>query len=137
MLLLLSFSTLVFNSSVSFAQDAASECANLRFEAQNFICTLEANESSDAAGASAFKEAIKRKVNCQNSFLKLCQSEIAGGVQNGVCELIKFEAQDLICNLEASASSDAAGTVDFQSALKKKLNCQNAFLKICHSELRD
>jgi len=106
-------------------------CENLRFEAQDFICTLEAKLSGDAAGTPAFNEALKRKIACQNSFLKTCQNEI----MSGTCETMKFEAQDFICTLESKESEDAAGTPSFKKALQKKLDCQSSFLKTCHREL--
>lgn len=119
----------------AFAQDGSDECSNLRFEAQDFICTLEAKLSESAAGTPAFREALKRKIDCQNSFLKTCKNEISN--RNGTCELIKFQAQDLICNLEADESSNAAGTINFQNALHKKLECQKLFLETCYRELNN
>jgi len=75
----------------AFAQNDSSECVNLRFEAQDFFCTLEAKRSEDAAGTSSAGEALKEKIRCQNSFLKTCNNEIASGISDGICELIKFE----------------------------------------------
>lgn len=119
----------------SFAQNSSSECVNLRFEAQDFICTLEAKLSEDSTGALVSQEALKRKILCQESFLKICNNEIANGISDDSCESIKFEGQELICNLEATESAEAAGGTNFKNALKKKVDCQNTFLKTCHREL--
>lgn len=50
------------------------------------------------------------------------------------CFFLRFEAQDLLCNLEAKRSSDAVGTPDFQEALKEKMSCLESFTKTCELE---
>jgi NRPS condensation-like uncharacterized protein len=111
-----------------FSSDMTASCENLRFEAQDTICNLEAKDSDEAGGETNFKYALKNKLDCQGAFIQICKA-------NETCEAIQLEAQGKICDLEAAVSDRVAGTDEFKNALKRKLNCQNRFLNICRKEL--
>jgi NRPS condensation-like uncharacterized protein len=121
-LFLLTISTRIFSS------DMTVSCENLRLEAQNLICNLEAKDSDEAGGETNFKYALKNKLDCQGAFIQICKT-------NETCEAIQLEAQGKICDLEATVSDRVAGTDEFKNALKRKLSCQNTFLNICRKEL--
>ena len=39
-------------------------CTDLRFEAQDFLCTLEAKISSESVGTDSYQNALKAKMSC-------------------------------------------------------------------------
>jgi NRPS condensation-like uncharacterized protein len=129
MKIIIIFVLLVSSASI-FASDNADKCEDLRFEAQDIICNLEAKDSDEAGGETNFKYALKNKIDCHAAFVQICKANA-----NDSCEAIQLEAQEKICDLEAAVSDRAAGTDEFKNALKRKLNCQKDFLNICRKEL--
>lgn len=107
---------------------AGETCTDLRFEAKDFLCTLEAKLSSEAIGTPEFKTALKEKMACLNNFTNSCDVE-----ENSAdfCDNLRFEALDSLCTLEAFMSSEAIGTPAFKEALKAKIICLDNFSITC------
>lgn len=106
----------------------ANVCADIQFETQDFLCTLESKNASDLAGTNQFQRAIREKMNCLNSFSAICESNLNS---SDLCAYIRFDAQESICTLEAFNSSQAAGTSGFQRALQLKWKCLESFSQAC------
>lgn len=126
MKILIIFVALIASSRV-FSNDFNLSCENIRFEAQDIICNLEAKDSDEAGGETAFQYALKNKMDCIGSFIQTCNASDS-------CEAIQQAMESKICNLEAAVAERAAGTDEYKNALKRKVRCQETFLNICNRE---
>lgn len=117
--------------SLSMSSFAGETCTYLRFEAQDFLCTLEAKVASDSVGTTAFEYALEKKIKCLESFSHSCEAE--NEESEDFCIDLRFEAQDFLCTLEAKTASDAVGTDAFKDANGARVACLDNFTKSCNS----